>query len=276
MWDVSSLFGMKLSDFASEFDPADLPTLVGDPMINEPLQAGVEALGTAHRIERSLLNLLTDAVYAYYFAKQACPALGALAQTQEGHLSRGSEAVAQSLLRSAVIGVATTIDLSGYGRTASIPHALDALRDDLRRKIAQNPDGEAEAALELLGHISSTTNVDTVPSLRYVRHLRNKWAGHASLDRSVDSWAGADTHVNLSLLEDALARMVNAFQDLAILVPMSTDLTDIEQQGNPPKILADGTVEVQMKVGWGGVNAISQAMREQAKKAAVAFVEKVS
>ena len=267
---------MKLSDFASEFDPADLPTIVGDPMINEPLKAGLEALGTAHRIERSLLNLLTDAVYSYYFAKQACLALQALALTQEGHLRRGSETVAQSLLRSAVIGVATTIDLNGYGRTASIPHALDALAEGLNCKVAQSPDDEAEAALELLDHIRSTTNVDTVLSLKYMRHLRNKWAGHASLDRSVDPWAGADTHVNLPLLEDALARMVNAFQDLAILVPMSTDLTDIEQHGNPPKVLADGTVEIQMKLGWGGVNAISQVMREQAKKAAVAFVEKVS
>ncbi|MEU4607553.1 hypothetical protein AB0F43_31595 [Kribbella sp. NPDC023972] len=265
---------MKLSDFASEFDPAELPTIVGDPMINEPLKAGVEALGTAHRVERSLLNLLTDAVYTYYFAKQACPALEALAETQEGHLRRGSETVTQSLLRSAVIGVATTIDLTG--RTASIPHALDALGEDLKRKIAQNPDDEAEAALSLLDHIRSTTNADTVLSLKYVRHLRNKWASHASLDRSVDPWAGADTHVNLPLLEDALARMVNAFQDLAILVPMSTDLKDIEQQGNPRQIQADGTVQIEMKLGWVGANALSQAMREQAKKAALAFVEKVS
>ncbi|TDW22123.1 hypothetical protein [Kribbella kalugense] len=267
---------MKLSNFASEFDPADVPTIVGDPMINDPLKVGVEALGTAHRVDRSLLNLLTDAVHGYYFAKQACLTLRAAALTQEGHLRRGTETVVQSLLRSAVIGIATTIDLTGHGRTASIPHALEVLGEVLRRKIAQNPDDDAQAALELLGHIRLTTNVDTVLSLKYVRHLRNKWAGHASLDRSIDPWAGADTHVNLPLLEDALARMVNAFQDLAVLVPMSIDLKDIEQEGNPPRVLADGAVEIEMKLGWAGANALSRAMRELAKEAAVAFVEKVS
>ncbi|MFK4087227.1 hypothetical protein ACI2LF_24180 [Kribbella sp. NPDC020789] len=271
---------MKLSDFASEFDPTALPTVVGDPMINDALKAGVDALGTAHRVDRSLLNLLSDAVYGYYFAKHACIALQAQthaqAVAQDVHLRRGFETVSQSLLRGAVIGIATTIDLTGQGRTASIPHALGALGEELRRRIAQTSDDDAQAALELLDHVRSTTNVDTVLSLKYVRHLRNKWAGHASLDRSVDPWAGADTHVNLPLLEDALARMVNAFQDLATLVPMSNDLKVIEQEGNPPRILPDGTVEIEMKLGWAGANALSRAMRELAKKAAAAFVEKVS
>lgn len=273
-WTSLPLLPMKLSDFASEFDPADLPTVVGDPMLNDPLKAGVDALGPAHRVEQSLLNLLGEAVYTYYFAKQACPELGVLALTQQGHLRSGTEMVTKSLLRSAVIGIATTIDLTG--RAMSIPHALDALDNDLRRRIAQSPDEEAEAALDLISHIRSTTNADTVLSLKYVRHLRNKWASHASLDRSVDAWAGADTHVDFRLLEDALARMVNAFQNLATLVPMSSDLADIEQQANPPEVQPDGTTVIRMTFGWSGANSGAVAMRYLAKKAATAFVEKVS
>lgn len=101
-------------------------------------------------------------------------------------------------------------------------------------------------------------------SLKYVRHLGNKWAAHASLDRTVDGWAGADKSVDFRIVEDALARMVNAFQDLSVLMPMSKDLMDIEARANSPQEQPDGTVVVEMKVAWSGANALAQATRSSA------------
>jgi hypothetical protein len=146
------------------------------------------------------------------------------------------------------------------------------LETDLNRK-AQQPDDEINAALDLLTYIRRQTNANEVGSLKYVRHLRNKWAGHSSLDRTVDGWAGADTSVDFRIIEDALARMVNAFQDLSVLVPMSKDLMDIEAQANSLQEQPDGTVVVEMKVGWSGANAVAQAMRFSAQQAADAFIE---
>ena len=67
------------------------------------------------------------------------------------------------------------------------------------------------------------------------------------MDRTVDGWAGADRSVDFRIIEDALARMVNAFQDLSVLVPMSKDLMDIEAQVTAPRKQPDGTVAVEMK-----------------------------
>lgn len=232
---------MKLSDFASEFDPSDLPTVLGAPMENASVATQLAAKGAAFRVQESLMNLLVDAVYSFYFAKRACPALDAFATGQADHLAMGVREVRNSLLKGAVIGVATTIDVTS-GRTRSLPDALNALETDVNNRKAQQPDDEIDAALDLLTYIRQQTNANEVRSLKYVRHLRNKWAGHSSLDRTVDGWAGADKSVDFRIVEDALARMVNAFQGLSVLVPMSKDLMDIEAQANSPKEQPDGTV----------------------------------
>ena len=266
---------MKLSDFAPEFDPADLPTIVGAPMDNAPVAALIAAKGTAYRVDESLMNLLTGAVHSFYFAKHACSAIDTLSKQQSGALKNGIVEVRTSLLKAAVLGIATTIDVTN-GQTESLPHALEALKIDLTARKAQQPRDEIDAALDLLNYVRLQTDAGRVDSLKYVRHLRNKWAGHSSLDRTVDGWAGADTTVDFRILEDALARMVNAFQDLATLVPMSQDLEDIQAQGNPPKVLPDGTIKIEMKVAWSGANSIAQAMREAGKAAAAAFIDLLS
>jgi hypothetical protein len=53
--------------------------------------------------------------------------------------------------------------------------------------------------------------------------MRNKCAGHASLDRHVDDWADAGSTLSLRLIEEGLARMVNAHQDLSEVVNMSEE-----------------------------------------------------
>jgi hypothetical protein len=184
----------------------------------------------------------------------------------------GVREMRNSLLKGAVIGVAATIDVTS-GRTRSLPDALNALETDLHNRKSQQPDDEIIAALELLAYIRRQTNANEVGSLKYVRHLRNKWAGHSSLDLTVDGWAGADRGVDFSIIEDALARMVNAFQDLSELVPMSKDLMDIEAQVTPPREQPDGTVVVEMKAAWSGANSLAQATRYSAQQAADAFIE---
>ncbi len=266
---------MKLSDFASVFDPSELPIIHGAPMENATGAALIAGKGTGFRVQESLMNLLVGAVYSFYFAKRACPALDAFATMQAGPLKQGVHEVRNSLLKSAVMGVATTIDVTN-GQTRSLPHALDALKSDLNDRKAQQPDDEMDAALDLLNYIRQQTNANQVSSLKYVRHLRNKWAGHSSLDRTVDSWAGADTSVDFRIVEDALARMVNAFQDLSVLVPMSKDLIDIQAQGSSPQVRPDGSAEIQINVAWSGANALAQTMRQSAQRAADAFSEQFS
>ena len=266
---------MKQSAFTSEYDSALMPALVGDPMLNAPLDAVIDALPPAHRFEQSLLNLLREAVYSYYFAKHASPALASISSEQHGSLKAAIDVVRTSLVKQAVIGIATTIDLT-TGRTMSLPDALRALTTDLKKRLSQTPDDETRAAAELVQHIRAGTNADTVLSLKYVRHLRNKWASHSSLDRTVDNWADADAEINFVLLEDALVRMVNAFQDLGTLVSMSQDLRDIEAQGRTGELLPDGTAEFRATISWSGAAAIALVAREEAKKSATALAGRLA
>lgn len=272
---------MRMSDFSSEYDLADLPTVSGSPMQNTVLGTHTDAMNPGLRTEESLVNLLREAVYLFYFAKEACPALVAAANGATGPVKPATEVVNIVLLKQAVLGIATTIDLTAprakgsvptTGRTLSLPHAIDALDRELTSRLATNPDDETAAAADLLRHIKSSTNADTVLSLKYVRHLRNKWAGHATLDRAFDSWANADAEVNFALLEDAVARMVNAYQDLGTLASMSEDLRAVEAGGRASTKHPDGTATVRMGIAWSGANALAMVMREQAKKHAVAFV----
>lgn len=237
------------------------------------------------RAEESLANLLREAVYLYYFAKEACPALAAAAKLTTGPSGPATKVVQVVLLKQAVIGIATTIDLTtprttgpvpATGRTLSLPHAIDALDRELAQRLETRADDETVAAADLLRHIKSSTNAETVLSLKYVRHLRNKWAGHATLDRALDSWADADTGVNFALLEDAVARMVNAYQDLGALASMSQELSAVEAGGRPAMKGPDGTERIEMGLAWSGANALAQVMREQAKKHAAELVRSLA
>lgn len=265
---------MKLSDFASEYDLAGVPAISGSPMTNALLDAQVGAIAPESRVELALANMLGGAVYLYYFAKRAHPRLVTMA-TERGLLSSAIEVVDTSLVKQAVIGISSTIDLT-TGRTSSLPHALDALEAELATRMTNTVDPETQAAVELIQHIRAATNAETVTSLKYVRHLRNKWAGHSSLDRSVDSWAEANTTLHFALLEDALARMVNAFQDLGTLAPMSRELRDIEARGHAGEVRADGTEVVRMTISWSGATPMALAMREVAQKAADAFLDRLA
>lgn len=265
---------MELIDFESEYDAADLTVISGAPMRNSPLGQRIDAVAPAARVREALANLLGDAVFSYYFAKRVFPELERLAEAQTGPLRSAFEVVKISLVKQAVVGIASTIDLT-TGRSRSIPETLDRLLTELTERMGHSPDDETQAAIELIRHIRSTTNADIVPSLKYVRHLRNKWASHSSLDRTVDSWADANTSVNFPLLEDALVRMINALQDLGILAPMSEELQNIEAQGRAGIAQPDGTERRPMTFAWTGVHAMATVMRGAAQEAGGAFIQRL-
>lgn len=70
--------------------------------------------------------------------------------------------------------------------------------------------------LDRLSDLQADINSDRYAPLEYVRHLRNKWAGHPSLDRRFDAWADADKTLSIATVEAALARLVNNAHDTAV------------------------------------------------------------
>jgi hypothetical protein len=266
---------MKLSDFTSEYDPADLPIVSGSPMLNVPLNQQIGAVAPPARVQESLANLLTDAVFSYYFAKRVSPELERMATTHDGPLLSALLEVRTSLVKQAVMGIASTIDVT-TGRTRSISDALNALKATLKSRVQHSPNDETQVAIDLIRHIQDTTNPDRATSLKYVRHLRNKWAGHPSLDRTVDSWANADTSISFPLLEDALGRMVNACQDLGTLAPMSQDLQHIEAQGHAGVEQLDGTMRYPVLILWSGIDSLATVMRGSGQGAGDAYLHQLA
>ena len=169
-----------------------------------------------------------------------------------------------------MVAVATVNDMSGQVRTRSLPQTLDALGVALADVTEQDVSSEIAAIREL----KSGVNADLVPSLKYLRHLRNKWVGHASLDRNFDDWADADTAVSLPLIEDALVRLVNAHQRLAEVVEGSEVLSRIAKETRAP-LPDELPVTVPMTVDWGAVIPLALVSREWAGRAAEALVDQL-
>jgi len=266
---------MKQSSFESEFDESDLPALTGAPMQNPALSQAVGAIGPAVRVQESLANLLGEAVFSYYFAKRVAPELEHAANTNRGPLASAFSLLQINLVKQAVIGIASTMDLT-TGRTRSIPHALDRLTVELTMSLERSPSDETLAAADLITDIRQTTDTEIIPSLKYVRHLRNKWAGHSSLDRTVDSWGDADSNINFPLLEDALVRMVWAVCELGTLTHMSADLRRIENQDMAGANAPAGIKRIPMTVAWNGVDAMATVMRGAAQAAGEAFLARLT
>lgn len=257
---------MELGSFTSEYDPGDLPRITNLPMEKGPLNQKVAELPAGDWAQQSIANLCGSAVFSYYFAKRVRVGLKAMTP-QRGPLRIAYEGIRTSLVKTAVIDIATTIDMTG--RTKSLPHLLDAVTRDLQ---GGSQDEETVAAIKLVHDIRALTNANEVVSLKYTRHLRNKWAGHASLDRAYDSWADADRTVSLPLLEDALVRMVNAYTELGALSEMSSALRAIADAARHETTLPDGSVQMQMTLGWSGITNIATTTRYIAQDAADTFL----
>lgn len=254
--------------FVSEFDSSAMPVIPEDskPMQNIPLDQAAQALPPDKRIEEAQA-LILDAVYRYYFAKELDAELGQMSRSVKGPLSLALNSMQTAVIRDAVIAIATTID-EATGRTRSLIHTLRVLQRNLENAPADSSDPETQTTVELINHIMDITNPDKVKSLLYVRHIRNKWAGHASWDLSVDTWPTGDTTLNYPLLEDGLVHMVNAFDEFGALVQMSPYLQALEEASHCRTVNPDGTETFRITISWDAAGALAHAMRDAGKTGA--------
>lgn len=259
---------MKVPRLESEYSPAAVPSLSSERMTNAQVRTEIDRLPAHERVEAAQINLVTRAATDFYFAKYFAQTADSTDYEGDKTLEMAVSQISLGLCRQAVVSIATSIDLvvvrgETTGRTASLPHMLDRVTLELKSSSAN-----VEAELELVAHIRSSVDPQRHDSLRYVQLLRNKWAGHASLDIQVDSWATAlDGGISLPLLEAALVRVVNAFEDFAVLQEMSEELLQATEVP-PPKgtIDAEGHKSFPMTVNWSNVGVFAQVMRESAKK----------
>lgn len=236
-------------------------------MENDPLNAAVLALPAEERVAEAYA-LILHAVYSYYFAKELNNTMGDIIQRTTGPLHSALEQIHESVLKTAVIAIAKTIDET-TGRTRSLPHALKALQLSAGSSpTGPDEDSETEATIQLLGQILKMTNPDNVKSLLYVRHVRNKWAGHASWDLSADTWPTGDNVLNFPLLEDGLIRMVNAFEEFGVLLGMSPYLRSLENAVRRKTVSEDGTSTLRVTVAWKEVVPMAHTMRSHGQESA--------
>ena len=259
---------MKLQPFESEYGDDALPQVDGEAITHAKLNATVAAMDPAARVEASQQTVVIDAVHSYYLAKR----FWHLVETFDGYTNAVTptalKAVGQNLMRLAVVAVASVNDSGKNSRTKSLPHTLDALDDALAGKV-----GDVSADRAGLKSIKKSIGLDAATSLRYLNYIRNKWAGHASLDREFDRWADADTSISLPLVEDALVRLVNAHQALADLItgsPLLRALSAASSSG--PK--GDAAI-VPFRVEWGAVIPLAMLAQESASRAADALLDQL-
>jgi hypothetical protein len=115
------------------------------------------------------------------------------------------------------------------------------------------------------------------PTLGYVQYMRNKWAGHVSMDRRFDTWVQANDSLSISAVEAALVRIVNAYEDSSDLVEMSDILMERTKKSKQvPAINADGHKTRKMTVNWSNIRTVAPFQRESAQKEVDHFFETLS
>lgn len=164
---------MKLPQFESEYDASALPKIDASPLTNSDLTARAEAMASWQRVEGSQQTLILDAVRSFYLAKRFHEIVLPFDGFTNAVAGSALEVVGTSLMRLAVIAVATVNDSGKDGRTRSLPHTLARLSRLLDRVTDQDVSGERAGIQDL----KSSINADSVVSLKYLRHMRNKWGG---------------------------------------------------------------------------------------------------
>lgn len=267
---------MNVRPFESEFSPSDLPTLTGQPLNNQILDSNASNRDRWVLAQRAQQNAVTESVYDFYFAKRFSEEIDGfdgwtnkVAESAVDHLER-------TLWKMAVIGIAKVNDQTKLLRAASIQGVLESMKNALE---ASN-DPAAAAELSTLNTLRSSINPESEPILKYVRHLRNKWASHPSVDRDFDSWADADKNLNIPLLEEALARLVRAHQEAADLVASSSILSPMFSAPRPePKIVdtPNGpSKRYPMAVAWENVTVLAEIMRTAAGRHASGLLDQLT
>jgi hypothetical protein len=258
---------MKLPPFESEFGASALPQITGQPLSHSRLDTAVGSMPPSRRVEGSQQTLVVDAVHSFYLAKAVRSVVGSFT----GHTNKVAPAALQAigdyLMRLAVITVAAVNDAGGNSRTKSLPHTVDALSRAL-----EGANGDVSADQQGLADIRASVDHGTIPSLGYVYFVRNKWAGHASLDREFDNWADADSVLSIPLVEDALVRLVNAHQALADLIDGSQVVKPLAEASQLPH--SNGSA-IPFRVAWDAVIPLALLARESGRRQADALLDQL-
>lgn len=239
------------------------------------LSALVASLDPRKRVEISRHDFLLDAVESFYLAKRFHEVVQSFDNGSYTNrvVSLAMDSIDKQLMRGAVVAVAAANDDGLEGRTSSLPHLIDALRSALDNQPGVNLRAEIVELARIRASISSAVDDPATPlSLRYVKHIRNKWAGHNSLDRQFDGWADADKILSLPLLEDAVVRLVNAHADLSSVIQSSATLTQVLSPGTESATVGD---VIPMTVNWGAVTQLAETLRYTAGRQVDALVDQL-
>lgn len=237
---------MKLSRFESEYADSVLPTFSDSPATHAELATSADAEIPWTQMSTLLGSTVISAVQTFYLAKRTRQYFSDLPEDDD-RVGRVMADIGRRLMRQAVLDIAGLNDAGlanvqdpGNSRTASLPAAHGRMKK--RLVSAQAP----SADLTQLEALRRDINVDHHMPLKYVRHLRNKWAGHPSLDRHFDAWAKADKTLYVPVVEAALVRLVNNASDTAEFVSSIPTLQDFDQPPAAPSAVGSVAMEVRL------------------------------
>lgn len=250
---------MKLNKFESEYADSALPTFQSDPATHSAVRVSADAETPWTQMSALLGTTVIQAVQSFYLAKRSWQYFNDLPENDD-RVGQAITHINSRLMRMAVLDIAALND-GGLGgkdpnntRVASLPTAH-------RRMERQLTEANASAAeLDHLQRLKTEINCDHYMPLMYVRHLRNKWAGHPSLDRRFDAWADADKTLSMGVVEAALTRLVNNADDTALFASSATSLQDFRQP--PAAANTDGSTP--MVIDLSNVIVLAHIMRESA------------
>ncbi|MBF4566586.1 hypothetical protein [Plantibacter sp. VKM Ac-2876] len=202
---------------------------------------------------------MIQAVQSFYLAKRSMHYFSDLLEADD-RVGMAIGNINKRLLRLAVLDIAGLNDGGlatkdpGDSRTASLPAVH-------RRMMGRLTDAKASAAeVASLLALQADINPGRHAPLLYVRHLRNKWAGHPSLDRRFDAWASADKELSLAAVEAALARLVNNTHDTAEFASSVPALQDFLQ----PRAVPNSDGSIPMDFDLSSVILLAGLMRDSA------------
>lgn len=183
---------MVKSRFESEYAESSIPEFRGHPAPHRTLRESADAEPPWWQMSVLLRNTAMQAVQSFYLAKRHLQYFSELPQNDD-RVGRAVGDISSKLMRMVVIDIAALNDggLAGKSdlkrtRSASLPVA----HARMSQLLADN-DASADE-VDHLGKLQDDINCDMYEPLKYVRHLRSKWAAHPSLDRHFDDWADAD------------------------------------------------------------------------------------
>jgi hypothetical protein len=261
---------MKRSLFESEYKDSALPTFQGAPATHDEVRISSDVETPWTQMSDLLGTTVLQAVQSFYLAKRSMQYFSDLPD-EDDRVGHAIKNINERLMRMAVLDIAALNDggLSAKDpentRVASLPTAH-------RRMHKHLTDANASAAeLDKLRKLKADINCDHYPPLLYVRHLRNKWAGHPSLDRRFDAWASADKELSVAAVEAALTRLVNNTHDTALFISSAPALQDFRQP--PAAANPDGSWPMEVKLSnvfvWAGLMRDSAGDQVRALRAQI-------